>query len=256
MTRMNADRAAALVLIVLYSVGLAAHLIVSTRALMLTLTPYVLVAGGASVLLLSMQRGRPTLARFAVWCSIVFVATFVAEVVGVHTGLIFGSYSYGRILGIKAAGVPLVIGFNWVLVVLGASLLAERVIGTLGTNSRHRPGLAEAVGARAESAAKMRWRTAARPTGAFLLLALSTGLLSAVFDRTMEPAAVALGYWSWKNGVIPLQNYAAWFVLAAAAALLYRVLRLRLSSRLPIVYLVVQWCFFFGLDIGLARHPL
>ena len=34
------------------------------------------------------------------------------------------------------------------------------------------------------------------------------------FDILMEPAAMALNYWNWENGVVPFQNYLAWFVLS------------------------------------------
>ena len=43
--------------------------------------------------------------------------------------------------------------------------------------------------------------------------ALLVALLMVCFDVLMEPAAVKLGYWTWINGDIPLQNYLAWFGL-------------------------------------------
>jgi putative membrane protein len=49
------------------------------------------------------------------------------EVVGVKTGLIFGEYKYGSTLGIKLFEVPLIIGFNWVFVILG-SISISRLI--------------------------------------------------------------------------------------------------------------------------------
>ena len=41
--------------------------------------------------------------------SIPFVIGFLTEFLGVNFGLIFGSYSYGDNLGLKIAGVPLII---------------------------------------------------------------------------------------------------------------------------------------------------
>ena len=41
-----------------------------------------------------------------------------------------------------------------------------------------------------------------------------TALLMVVFDFVMEPAAVKLRYWTWQDGIIPLQNYIAWFLVS------------------------------------------
>lgn len=40
-------------------------------------------------------------------------AAWAIEWLGVHTGLIFGSYTYGHALGISFDGIPLIIGINW-----------------------------------------------------------------------------------------------------------------------------------------------
>ena len=47
----------------------------------------------------------------------IFLVGFFIEVVGVHTGIIFGKYWYGETLGTKVLGVPLVIGANWLLLI-------------------------------------------------------------------------------------------------------------------------------------------
>ena len=55
--------------------------------------------------------------------SIPFVIGFLTEFLGVNFGLIFGSYSYGDNLGLKIAGVPLIICLNWaVLTIITADL--------------------------------------------------------------------------------------------------------------------------------------
>ena len=53
--------------------------------------------------------------RFAV---LIYCLGFGIEYLGVHTGLIFGSYQYGDALGYKLASIPLLIGVNWVLLIL------------------------------------------------------------------------------------------------------------------------------------------
>ena len=37
-----------------------------------------------------------------------------------------------------------------------------------------------------------------------------------LFDLLMGPAAMALGYWDWAEGIVPMQNYIMWFVLGLA----------------------------------------
>ena len=46
---------------------------------------------------------------------IIFFIGMIAEILGVQYGLIFGNYEYGNNLGLKILGVPLLIGFNWVI---------------------------------------------------------------------------------------------------------------------------------------------
>ena len=72
---------------------------------------------GSSVLYFSYKKGE---LKFLIWCLIVYTVTFSLEVLGTSTGIIFGSYTYGNTLGLKFLGVPLIIGFNWVFVILGS----------------------------------------------------------------------------------------------------------------------------------------
>ena len=46
-----------------------------------------------------------------------FSVGMLSEIIGVNYGFLFGEYSYGKALGIKFKGVPLIIGINWCLLV-------------------------------------------------------------------------------------------------------------------------------------------
>ncbi len=118
--------------------------------------------------------------RFLWWILLVLVLTFGLELVGVRTGQIFGDYAYGSVLKPEIAGVPAVIGFAWVIVLLSGYSLAMRLL---------RRTSFEGV----------------------LIRVLTGALLMMLFDMVMEPAAGHLGYWQWQGGVVPLQNYAVWF---------------------------------------------
>lgn len=189
----------------IYAVGTASHIHEGSRDLMLSMTPYVLLVMGLFVMHPDMLDRNWTLLW---WATLVYVVTFTLEGLGVATGLVFGEYAYGNTLGLKAASVPLVIGFNWVLVVLGGIVIAQRFTDNV-------------------------W-----------LVALVAAALTTAFDVAMEPVAMALDYWDWDVGHVPLQNYVAWFVISFAVALSYGLLRLRTGSQLYAHYFAVQLVFF------------
>ena len=44
---------------------------------------------------------------------IAFIIGMFTEILGVNYGIIFGEYTYGKALGPKLLGVPILIGYNW-----------------------------------------------------------------------------------------------------------------------------------------------
>ncbi|CAN5769050.1 hypothetical protein BH23GEM11_BH23GEM11_05700 [soil metagenome] len=209
---------------IFYGVGVAGHLAEATRPLMLAITPWFLLLMGLLALATLLRAGgRAGGARFWTWAGATFVATWALEVLGVHTGIVFGEYVYGRGLGAPVLGVPPLIGFNWVLVCLGVLIWVAP--------AGERRGVPKPV------------------------LALVAALLATGFDWVMEPVAMELGYWSWAGGVIPVQNYVAWFGIALGASLgwLYGLPKAaRTATRLPAWHVVVQLLFFAALRVGLV----
>lgn len=199
-----------LFLIIMFSVGIVGHLIPSFRSLMIFLTPFTLLLTGVVTLLFS---GLNENSKLLLWCLVVYAFTFTLEVVGVKTGYIFGSYYYGDVLGLKLFDVPLIIGFNWVVIILGADGIASRI---------HKSSLQ---------------------------IALLTGTFAVLFDIMLEPVVIKLGYWNWDKGYIPLQNYYAWFGIAFFASLFGSKLKLDLEDSLFIYYFLIQFTFFILLSI-------
>lgn len=103
---------------------------------------------------------------------------YLVEWIGIHTGLLFGRYAYGSVLGIKVDDVSLIIGLNWVLLTFGAAAIVHR------------------------------WKLP------LLLKALVSGVLMTALDWLIEPVAVQSGYWHWIDGTIPLYNYVCWLIFA------------------------------------------
>lgn len=192
-----------------YAVGIIGHIINITFPYMITLTPYVLLVFGIVVLYRSTRFDR----KLLLWCLGTYICTFLVEALGVYTGVIFGSYYYGNTLGIQLFDVPLVIGFNWVLVVLGAISLAQRFIRS------------------------------------DVLSSIAAGALTALFDIPLEIVAVHLDYWHWERAAVPLQNYVAWFCVAFVAAFVFNRSKMKPKSTVAIHYFFVQLFFFIVIDV-------
>lgn len=203
------------ILAAFFAVGLAGHLVPATRPLMIALTPWFLPLAGLSALWQAWPDQHRL--RLLVWVLLASLVTFALEVAGVATGLIFGQYAYGNTLGLQLSRVPLVIGLNWVLVILGfAGLLAGR------------PG--------------------ARWWGGPAAAALATG-----FDWVMEPVAMKLDYWQWAGGEIPLQNYLAWFLIALVFATSFLQTGVRLKRQSLLVLALIELVFFAVLRVCLVH---
>ncbi len=178
---------------------------------MLMLTPYTLLLTGGIVL----SKVLPHNITLVKWIVTVYILTFALEVFGVKTSLLFGSYEYGDVLGPKLFGTPLIIGFNWVLVILGGVLLSKKFI-----------------------------------SNTFLII-LFTPLLTVLFDIFLEPVAIKLNYWMWFRGEIPLQNYLAWYAISLLAVFFFMQSKVEVKSTIPIHYFAIQTLFFLSLNIML-----
>jgi uncharacterized membrane protein len=195
-----------------YTVGLIGHLFETTRPLMLAVTPYFLLLFGL-IPLAPVIRERSR--GVILWAVSTLLITFFLEALGTHSGLIFGPYTYGPTLGLKLLKVPVVIALNWLIVIVAALSL---------TRSIRSPYLA----------------------------ALVVGAAAVLFDFIMEPVAIGLDYWFWHTPEIPLQNYLAWFGIAYLSALVFRLCRLKVDNRIPVIYMTVQFIFFLILRLFLV----
>ena len=197
-------------LILVYIVGLIGHFFSSYKSSMLLLTPYILLLTGMIVLINTYYHSH---GKLLIWSVSTYSITFFLEVLGVKTGLIFGNYEYGSTLGLKLFEVPLIIGFNWVLVILG-SICAANLITEKRT-----------------------------------LKIFYAAFFATLFDFVLEPIAIELDYWKWLNDIIPIQNYIAWFIIASLSAFLFFFLRIKVNNKLPLYYLIIQFIFLSVLNL-------
>ena len=212
-----------------YCFGVLFHAIDLTFPLMLAATPVVLSLLGIIIVIPSLQGacqdGGGGCRRLVFWMALVYLVTFLLEAVGTATGRVFGPYRYGPVLGPMLFDVPIIIGYNWMIIVMG---LSATIFSSLERFTLTR---------------KMAFPVQAL-TGALLV-----GLGCTLFDYVMEPVAVAFNYWRWAGGEIPLQNYLAWFFIAFAAALGWKIAALRCDHPWPRWYVLIQFLFFIGLTI-------
>lgn len=173
------------------------------------LTPFNLLASLAIVLWFHEKWDR-ALGTFLLIC---LLTGFFVEVVGVQTGLIFGAYEYGEVLGWKIWGTPIIIGVNWALLVYASAASIQYFL----------PNLA-------------RWLKIS--LGAFVMV---------VLDVLIEPIAIQLQFWTWGAVEVPIQNYIAWFLVALPLQAIFYALLGELTNKVAIVLFILQFVFFGAL---------
>lgn len=183
------------ILAIFHMVGVAGFLS-PFREIFLTLTPYHLLF--VFGYLLSFQHSWSR--QFLYFSLSIMITSYLIELIGVQTGLVFGSYSYGAALGFKIGGTPLLIGVLWFVLIYG--------IGSQLTAWQISPVLKAA-------------------TGACMML---------LIDLFIEPVAMELGFWSWENDTIPIQNYVAWYMISFVYLLIYFKSTQPLNRIAPAIY--------------------
>ncbi|MGV6861856.1 MAG: carotenoid biosynthesis protein [Putridiphycobacter sp.] len=198
-------------IIIIYVVGAFGHALPDYLPQFLALTPISLILTFVMYLLMN-QTFNWKLILAILGLSLL---TITIEIIGVKTGLLFGEYFYGRTLGFKFMDVPLIIGLNWVLL----NFSGYGAIQPIKTNR-------------------------------FIRAALSSAII-VLLDILIEPIAMKLDYWHWKNDDIPTQNFLTWFLVSFLIQLIIDKLNLKLNYKASLIILAVQFFFFGFLNIML-----
>jgi bisanhydrobacterioruberin hydratase len=146
--------------------------------------------------------------RYLTMFCFAFLVGYIVEVIGVQTGLIFGHYRYGNILGIRIFETPLIIGINWAVLSFATAAILQKFQFSI-------------------------W-----------LKSLSGAVLMVAYDMILEPVAVQTGMWQWENENIPLQNYVAWFVVSFLLLLSIFSMVDKLKNKVAPYLLLIQIIFF------------
>lgn len=145
----------------------------------------------------------------------VFTIGYLVELLGVKTGFPFGDYAYGKALGVQLYDVPLVIGVNWFMLVMGAGFLSNQLV-------------------------KASW-----------LRVILASVFMVLVDYPIEQVAPKLDYWEWTQHSVPFQNFVGWFVVAVVMQILFQCFMRNEKNKLAVPYLITVAIFFLILNIGL-----
>jgi putative membrane protein len=191
-------------------VGLYGFLTPALELLFIKLVPYHLLLM-LGLMLVTVNDRSLGLIKFTVG---VYLAGFFIEVIGVNTGQIFGDYIYGTALGIKLWATPLLIGVNWLILVYSTGVFLE----TFNFKSK------------------------------WFFSAFGAGILLGI-DFLIEPVAIRFDYWSWFEGVIPVQNYLGWYIFSYCLFLFFSASNFNKKNKAAVVLLFAQLCFFLALNL-------
>ncbi len=198
------------ILILYFSVGILLFLMGETKPLFSKLTPWSLIFSFSAVLVYQK--------RFSVKLGIAFVAVFAAsliiEIIGVNTGVLFGSYKYGPALGPMILHTPILIGLNWLILIYCSAAIANHYF----TRKIHR--------------------------------VFAGSLLMVAYDLILEYVAPIMGMWSWDAPYPGIRNFLMWFIVAMVLHLLFQWLVPGMNNK-PARYLFfIQILFFSAIAIS------
>ena len=155
-----------------------------------------------------------------------FAVGIAVEIIGINTGLLFGDYTYGNVLGPKVQNVPLLIGVNWFLIIyccgISINTLLMKAINRIAADTGKNPMALKA-----------------------LSVIIDGATLAVLFDWLMEPVAVKLGYWVWNgDGSIPMFNYICWFVVSLLLLSIFHFAKFNKQNKFAVNLLLIQIMFF------------
>ncbi len=245
-------------IVIFYIVGVCGFLIPFVRELFIYITPLALLLCTYLLAAYHKQFNTKSILAFL----IVFFIGFMAEVAGVNTGLIFGNYWYGKGLGPKIFETPLMIGSNWLF-------LSYASVSIINTLSKTKVSDKKASFSRLAQSEKLEFTDVNdyfenkhnEENGVFLqrlinklrlnilLKIIAASLLMVTYDLVLEQAASKMDMWHWKNDIIPLQNYIAWFGISILVTSIYYIFRVKAENPLALILFVCQFIFLAILSI-------
>lgn len=138
---------------------------------------------------------------------VVIMFGFIIEIIGVNTGYIFGEYEYGNTLGIKIIGTPIIIGINWLLMIYLSSSIFQFI------------------------------------KDKYLKIYFAS-VFMVLYDLILEQVAPKLDMWLFYNGIAPIKNYVAWFIISIIFHTIFQLFKINTQNSLASTILIGQILFF------------
>ena len=179
------------------------------RDLFIAITPIHLLLVFGILLITQSKITRP----FLLFLASTVVISYLIEFVGVNTGSIFGHYEYGKALGLKIGNTPLLIGVLWFTLIYSIGII-------LSNFNLH-----------------------------LIIKSLLGALLMLLIDFFIEPVAMGYDFWSWKNEMIPMQNYLAWFIISFLMLIAFNLSSFDKSNPTAKLVYLAQLMFFITINI-------
>jgi putative membrane protein len=199
-------------IIIYYAIGLVGLSITLTGKYFIYLTPFTILINLFFILYFNINWS----AGFITCGLLIYILSMTAEIIGVNTGVIFGSYSYDNsILGPKLLNTPLIIGINWFVLIYCTFIFINRFKFPV------------------------------------VLKILFGGVIMLIFDILLEPVAGKMLMWNWLSAGVPLINYAAWFIMSCAFISIMYLGKINIQNVISTHLLLVQFLFFAGLNLFL-----
>lgn len=162
---------------------------------------------------------------FLIFLTSCVVIGISAEVIGIKTGWLFGSYSYGNVLGPKIMEVPVIIGINWFIIIYCCGISVATMLRKLTLQ------LPEGA-------------VLPRPRLQVASMLVDGAMLAVLFDWILEPVAIKLGYWTWKGSEVPFYNYLCWFVISCCLLAIFHFCSFEKENKFAVNLLLIQAMFF------------
>lgn len=223
LTQQNKNTIAFAIAIVTHVVALAG-IFSEHRQWFTAATPYMLMLMFVLLIFTQPNVNKP----FLIFVILCFIIGIIAELVGVHTGFLFGEYEYGKFLGPTIKKVPWTIGVNWFIIVYCGAVFTQSMY--TGIEKRFPPD------------------NLLPPKVQKFSIVVDGAFIITFFDWILEPAVVKLGYWTWwSNGTVPIFNYVCWFLVSALLLFLFEFLNFRKQNQFAVHLFIIQLLFFLTL---------
>ena len=187
-------------------------------------TSFTLLVMAALIIFTQQQKNK----AFYSFCAVAFITGMSVEAAGVNSGILFGDYHYTKILGPGIFGVPFLIGINWFVVVYCCGCITfmfeEWIMKKLSVQAELSTGMQ------------------------LISFIIDAAILTVFYDWVLEPAAIKLNLWQWKNDTIPFYNYLCWFFISAGLMVVFRKLNFAKHNIFALHLLIIQLLFFLSIE--------